>query len=76
MKMNERMILTAGEMDGAVSSLQHCLSQDSTYGDAHLLMAQIHQHRGNHVATSQYLETALSYNFEVRTRAFCSIPRV
>lgn len=48
-----------------MATLQHCLSQDTTYADAHLLLAQIHQHRQNHAATAQYLDTALSYNFEV-----------
>ncbi|CAK8690557.1 unnamed protein product [Clavelina lepadiformis] len=56
----------SGDMDGAASSLKHCLQQDETNGDAHLLMAQIYFHKGNNSITSQYLETALSFNFEIR----------
>ena len=46
-------------------TLKHVLKQDETYGDAHLLMALIYQHKGNHNMSSQYLEAALSFNFEV-----------
>ncbi|XP_039250500.2 tetratricopeptide repeat protein 21B-like [Styela clava] len=56
----------AGEADAALTTLQHCIEQDSSYSDAHLLMAQIHQDKGNYAIASQYLESALSYNFEIR----------
>ena len=31
----------AGDVEGAQSTLQHCLDQDSAYSDAHILMAQV-----------------------------------
>lgn len=58
-------LLGVGEPDAAMSTLQRCLDQDSSYGDAHLLMARIYQERGNNSLASQYLESALSHNFEV-----------
>ena len=30
-----------GDIDTAQSTLQHCLDQDATYSDAHILMAQV-----------------------------------
>lgn len=34
-------IIASGEVDAAKSMLSHCLDQDSTFSDAHLLMAQV-----------------------------------
>lgn len=31
----------SGETDAAKAMLTHCLDQDSTFSDAHLLMAQV-----------------------------------
>ncbi|KXJ11499.1 tetratricopeptide repeat protein 21B [Exaiptasia diaphana] len=56
----------AGEVDSAKSMLSHCLEQDSTFSDAHLLMAQIHLQKANYQQANQSLEVGLSYNFEVR----------
>nr|XP_026693773.1 tetratricopeptide repeat protein 21B [Ciona intestinalis] len=64
--LSAKVKFLSGGADAAVSTLQQCLNQDSTYGDAYLLLAQIHQHKGNHTAASQCLDSALSYNFEVR----------
>ncbi|XP_037095162.1 tetratricopeptide repeat protein 21B-like [Syngnathus acus] len=55
-----------GDVDGAQSSLQHCLEQCPSHTDAHLLMAQIHLLRGNFTLCSQLLEVCLSHNFEIR----------
>uniref|UniRef100_A0A803TSB4 Tetratricopeptide repeat domain 21B n=1 Tax=Anolis carolinensis TaxID=28377 RepID=A0A803TSB4_ANOCA len=46
--------------------LQHCIEQDPSYADAHLLMAQVHLSQNNFKLCSQSLELCLSYNFEVR----------
>lgn len=68
----EAMYLTAkvkylmGDMDGAQATLQCCLDGDSTFSDAHILMAQIHLGQGNFTSAAQSLEVGLSYNFEVR----------
>jgi len=56
----------SGETDSAKAMLTHCLDQDSTFSDAHLLMAQIHLQQGNFKLAEQSLEVGLSYNFEVR----------
>lgn len=36
------LLFSSGETDAAKSMLAHCLEQDSTFSDAHLLMAQVH----------------------------------
>ncbi|XP_020612885.1 tetratricopeptide repeat protein 21B-like [Orbicella faveolata] len=56
----------SGETDAAKAMLTHCLDQDPTFSDAHLLMAQIHLQQGNFKLSEQSLEVGLSYNFEVR----------
>ncbi|XP_041371664.1 tetratricopeptide repeat protein 21B-like [Gigantopelta aegis] len=56
----------AGDIDAAQTTLQHCLDQDATFSDAHILMAQIHLHQNNFKQANQSLEVGLSYNFEVR----------
>lgn len=56
----------SGEIDSAKAMLVHCLDQDSTFSDAHLLMAQIHLQQQNYKLAEQSLEVGLSYNFEVR----------
>ena len=68
----------AGDSDGALFTLKHVLQRDETYGDAHLLMALIHQHKGNHSMSGQYLETALSFNFEVSAeiKSFVALPTI
>ena len=40
--------------------------KDSTFGEAHLLMAEIQMAQGQYVAARQSLEVGLSYNFKVR----------
>uniref|UniRef100_H2Y5V1 Tetratricopeptide repeat protein 21B n=1 Tax=Ciona savignyi TaxID=51511 RepID=H2Y5V1_CIOSA len=64
--LSARVLFLSGDALGAISMLQHCLKQDSTYGEAHLLLAQVYQHNGNHSEASQCLEAALSYDFELR----------
>nr|KAG5695130.1 hypothetical protein BaRGS_017229 [Batillaria attramentaria] len=56
----------ANDIDSAQSTLQHCLDQDATFSDAHILMAQIHLHQNSFKLANQSLEVGLSYNFEVR----------
>ncbi|PVD35924.1 hypothetical protein C0Q70_02893 [Pomacea canaliculata] len=56
----------SGDIESAQSTLQHCLDQDATFSDAHILMAQIHLHQNNFKQANQSLEVGLSYNFEVR----------
>ena len=55
-----------GDDDGAQATLSRVIERDRTYSEAHLLMAQIHLHRGNHVAAATSLDVGLSYNFQVR----------
>ena len=54
-----------GDMEAAQSILQTCITQDNTFSDAHILMAQIHLYQNNFKAANQSLEVGLSYNFEV-----------
>ena len=57
----------AGDIAAATSTLQHVIDNlDPTLAEAHLLMAQIQLHQGNHVKAQQSLEVGLSYNFQVR----------
>lgn len=56
----------SGMTSAAQSGAQYCLRIDSTYADAHLLMAQVHLTQGNLGSAGQSLQTGLSYNFEVR----------
>ncbi|KAK6182507.1 hypothetical protein SNE40_010181 [Patella caerulea] len=56
----------SGDIDSAQNTLQHCLEQDSTFSDAHILMAQIHLNQNNFKLANQSLEVGLSYNFQVR----------
>ena len=56
----------SGMTSAAQSGAQYCLRIDSTYADAHLLMAQVHLTQGNLASAAQSLQTGLSYNFEVR----------
>ncbi|XP_044889003.1 tetratricopeptide repeat protein 21B isoform X2 [Mauremys mutica] len=56
----------SGDIDASHSVLQHCLEQNPSYPDAHLLMAQVHLSQNNFKLCSQSLELCLSYNFEVR----------
>ncbi|GFN94695.1 tetratricopeptide repeat protein 21b-like [Plakobranchus ocellatus] len=56
----------AGDIAAAQTTLQHCLDQDATFSDAHILMAQIQLSQGNYKLASQSLEVGLSYNFQVR----------
>eukprot|EP00051_Salpingoeca_urceolata_P023185 m.390103 g.390103 ORF g.390103 m.390103 type:complete len:1321 (-) comp20074_c6_seq3:93-4055(-) len=63
----------SGISDAAQSGVQFCLQQDSTYADAHLLMAEIHLSQNNTKAAEQSLEVGLSYNFEVRDSPLYSL---
>ncbi|XP_042302110.1 tetratricopeptide repeat protein 21B isoform X2 [Sceloporus undulatus] len=56
----------AGNSEASQSILQHCIEQNPSYADAHLLMAQVHLSQNNFKLCSQSLELCLSYNFEVR----------
>uniref|UniRef100_A0A674KEP4 Tetratricopeptide repeat protein 21B n=1 Tax=Terrapene triunguis TaxID=2587831 RepID=A0A674KEP4_9SAUR len=56
----------SGNICASHSVLQHCLEQNPSYPDAHLLMAQVHLSQNNFKLCSQSLELCLSYNFEVR----------
>ncbi|ESO93623.1 hypothetical protein LOTGIDRAFT_189817 [Lottia gigantea] len=56
----------SGDIENAQTTLQHCLEQDATFSDAHILMAQIHSSQNNFKLANQSLEVGLSYNFEVR----------
>ncbi|KAG9340863.1 hypothetical protein JZ751_020056 [Albula glossodonta] len=56
----------SGDIEAAQRSLQHCLDQNPSHADAHLLMAQIQLLQGNFKLSSQSLELCLSYNFQVR----------
>uniref|UniRef100_A0A674KDV8 Tetratricopeptide repeat protein 21B n=1 Tax=Terrapene triunguis TaxID=2587831 RepID=A0A674KDV8_9SAUR len=56
----------SGDIEASHSVLQHCLEQNPSYPDAHLLMAQVHLSQNNFKLCSQSLELCLSYNFEVR----------
>ncbi|KAM9306008.1 tetratricopeptide repeat protein 21B [Gastrophryne carolinensis] len=55
-----------GEVEAAQSNLQHCLEQNPSYADAHLLMAQTYLSQDNLKLCSQSLELCLSYSFEIR----------
>ncbi|KAL3234174.1 hypothetical protein MRX96_022693 [Rhipicephalus microplus] len=52
----------------AQSLLSKCTQQYSSFTSAQLLLAQMHIHQGNTKIASQLLETALSYDFEVREK--------
>uniref|UniRef100_A0A6J0TFY9 Tetratricopeptide repeat protein 21B n=1 Tax=Pogona vitticeps TaxID=103695 RepID=A0A6J0TFY9_9SAUR len=56
----------AGNAEASQDILQHCIEQDPSYADAHLLMAQVYLLQNNFKLCSQSLELCLSYNFEVR----------
>ena len=57
--------MSPGDLASAQATLQHCLDQDATFSDAHILMAQIHLNQGNFKLANQSLEVGLSYNFQV-----------
>ncbi|XP_072118143.1 tetratricopeptide repeat protein 21B [Mobula birostris] len=61
-----RVKYLAGDIDAAQINLQHCLEQNPSFADAHLLMAQVHLSQENFKLCSHSLEMCLSYNFEVR----------
>uniref|UniRef100_A0A8C8SD14 Tetratricopeptide repeat domain 21B n=1 Tax=Pelusios castaneus TaxID=367368 RepID=A0A8C8SD14_9SAUR len=56
----------SGDIEASHSILQHCLEQNPSHPDAHLLMAQVYLYQNNFKLCSQSLELCLSYNFEVR----------
>ncbi|XP_032880066.1 tetratricopeptide repeat protein 21B isoform X1 [Amblyraja radiata] len=61
-----RVKYLAGDVDAAQLNLQHCLEQNPSSANAHLLMAQVHLSQENFKLCSHSLEMCLSYNFEVR----------
>ncbi|XP_069791436.1 tetratricopeptide repeat protein 21B isoform X2 [Narcine bancroftii] len=61
-----RVKYLAGDIDAAQINLQHCLEQNPSFADAHLLMAQVYLTQENFKLCSHSLEMCLSYNFEVR----------
>jgi tetratricopeptide repeat protein 21B len=60
-----RVRFLSGEMESSQSLLQQCLDHTPGLIEAHLLMAQVHLHRGNYRGCTQVLEIGLSHNFEV-----------
>ncbi|XP_047136983.1 tetratricopeptide repeat protein 21B isoform X1 [Hydra vulgaris] len=56
----------AGDTDYAKVMLQQCLERDSTFVNAHILMAQIYLQCNNYSACEASLENGLSFNFEVK----------
>ncbi|KAK6970975.1 Tetratricopeptide repeat protein 21B [Biomphalaria glabrata] len=64
--LSAKVKFLAGDIAAAQSTLQHCLEQDATFSDAHILMAQIHLSQNNFKLANQSLEVGLSYNFQVR----------
>ncbi|KAH9507420.1 Tetratricopeptide repeat protein 21B [Bulinus truncatus] len=64
--LSAKVKFLAGDIGAAQSTLQHCLEQDATFSDAHILMAQIHLNQNNFKLANQSLEVGLSYNFQVR----------
>ncbi|XP_004703829.1 tetratricopeptide repeat protein 21B isoform X1 [Echinops telfairi] len=56
----------SGDMEAAFNNLQHCLEQNSSYADAHLLMARVYLSQEKFQLCCQSLELCLSYNFKVR----------
>ena len=43
-----------GDVEPAQSTLQHCLNQDATYSDAHILMAQVSLSSTYHIAPNKF----------------------
>uniref|UniRef100_A0A4X2M3E6 Tetratricopeptide repeat protein 21B n=1 Tax=Vombatus ursinus TaxID=29139 RepID=A0A4X2M3E6_VOMUR len=56
----------SGDIEASHNNLKHCLKQNPSYADAHLLMAQVYLSQDNFKLCSQSLELCLSYSFEVR----------
>nr|XP_010601161.1 tetratricopeptide repeat protein 21B isoform X3 [Loxodonta africana] len=56
----------SGDIEAAYNNLQHCLEHNSSYADAHLLMAQVYLSQEKFRLCSQSLELCLSHNFKVR----------
>ncbi|XP_037379346.1 tetratricopeptide repeat protein 21B isoform X1 [Talpa occidentalis] len=56
----------SGDIEAAYNNLQHCLEHNSSYADAHLLLAQVYLSQEKLKLCSQSLELCLSYNFNVR----------
>jgi len=61
-----KTLFISGDMDSAGLILDKCLETDVTYAPAHLLKADIHLQKGNLSMVGKYLDTALSYNFQIR----------
>nr|XP_029729856.1 tetratricopeptide repeat protein 21B-like [Aedes albopictus] len=62
-----RVQYLSGEVGAAAGTLQKILQEmDSTYSDAHLLIAQIHIQQKSFQRAAQSLEICLSHNFKVR----------
>ncbi|XP_001655859.2 tetratricopeptide repeat protein 21B isoform X2 [Aedes aegypti] len=62
-----RVQYLSGEVGAAAGTLQKILQEiDSTYSDAHLLIAQIHIQQKSYQRAAQSLEICLSHNFKVR----------
>ncbi|XP_065838597.1 tetratricopeptide repeat protein 21B-like [Oscarella lobularis] len=56
----------SGNVEEAFEATQRCLQRDSTYADAHLLLAEIYLHEHNFSQASQSLEFGLSHNFDMK----------
>ncbi|KAL3836422.1 hypothetical protein ACJMK2_021855 [Sinanodonta woodiana] len=65
----------AGDIESAQTTLEHCLEMESTFSDAHILMAQIYLHQNNFKLANQSLEVGLSHNFEVREHPIYNLIR-
>uniref|UniRef100_A0A8C5SQI7 Tetratricopeptide repeat domain 21B n=1 Tax=Laticauda laticaudata TaxID=8630 RepID=A0A8C5SQI7_LATLA len=56
----------SGNYEASERILQHCLEQNPSYAEVHLLMAQVHLQQNNFQPCAQSLELCLSYNFQIR----------
>ncbi|KAI8590199.1 hypothetical protein BDZ88DRAFT_415862 [Geranomyces variabilis] len=56
----------AGDKVVAQTVVKNCLRLDNTYAKGYLLLCQIYISNGQEQQAGQFLETGLSYNFEVR----------
>ncbi|KAI8911381.1 hypothetical protein DFJ77DRAFT_469797 [Powellomyces hirtus] len=56
----------AGDKSVAQTMAKKCLRLENTHAKSYLLMSQIHLANGQEQQAAQFLETGLSYNFEVR----------
>ncbi|KAG8124980.1 hypothetical protein E2320_020254 [Naja naja] len=63
--------ICSGNYEASERILQHCLEQNPSYAEAHLLMAQVHLLQNNFQLCAQSLELCLSYNFQAKGSQKC-----